>query len=90
MVSASLDLYLQPIADALGFDKPPCTNVSTNHHVFNGELQGRNCRGAEKVSRLQALLGDLASVEIYAYGDSNGDREMLEVANHPHFRLFHA
>ncbi len=90
MVSASLGLYLQPVSDALGFDDLLCTNPSTNHLVFDGGLQGGNCRGAEKVARLQALLGDLTAVELHAYGDSQGDREMLEIANHPNFRLFHA
>ena len=88
MVSASLDLYLEPIARELGFDDLLCTRPSKNHRVFNGCLDGKNCRAQEKVVKLKELLGDLSSVELHAYGDSTGDKEMLEAASHPHWRPF--
>jgi HAD superfamily hydrolase (TIGR01490 family) len=88
MVSASLDLYLEPVAAALGFDDLLCTSPSVNHMVFDGGLVGKNCRGPEKVCRLSNLLGNLSEYEVHAYGDSAGDREMLAVADHPYFRAF--
>jgi HAD superfamily hydrolase (TIGR01490 family) len=88
MVSASLGLYLEPLTEKLGFDDLLCTNPSRNHLVFDGGLEGKNCRGPEKVSKLTALLGPLSSIELYAYGDSAGDREMLEVADYPNYRAF--
>lgn len=88
MVSASLDLYLDPVADALGFDDLLCTSPSVNYMVFDGSLVGKNCRGPEKVSRLTNLLGNLSEYELHAYGDSEGDREMLAVANHAYLRVF--
>ncbi len=88
MVSASLDLYLDPVADALGFDDLLCTSPSVNYMVFDGGLVGKNCRGPEKVSRLTNLLGNLSEYELHAYGDSEGDREMLAVANHAYLRVF--
>lgn len=88
MVSASLDLYLEPVADALGFNDLLCTSPSVNHKVFDGGLSGKNCRGAEKVNRLTHLLGSLSEYELHAYGDSAGDCEMLAAANHPHLRVF--
>jgi len=88
MVSASLDLYLEPIAEMLGFNDLLCTKLSTNHLIFDGKLAGPNCRGPEKAKRLQALLGNMSGYEIYAYGDSAGDREMLAAADHPHYRFF--
>ena len=39
-------------------------------------------RGPEKVRRLQAWLAD-APVELWAYGDSAGDDELLAIADHP-------
>lgn len=59
MVSASLDLYLEPVAVALGFDNLLCTRLSTNHLVFDGHLAGPNCRRTEKVRLLESLLGPL-------------------------------
>lgn len=89
MVSASLALYLRPVAARLGFDDLLCTELSSaNHLVFDGELAGKNCRGPEKVARLEQLLGSLQDLELHAYGDSAGDKEMLERADHPNFRVF--
>lgn len=88
MVSASLSLYLEPVAQVLGFDDLLCTRPSVNHRIFDGGLVGKNCRGPEKVQLLSGLLGNLEKYDLFAYGDSVGDREMLEVANHAYFRAF--
>lgn len=88
MVSASLDLYLEPVCRELGFDDLLCTRPSVNHLVFDGRLKGYNCRGPEKVRQLIGLLGDLSECELHAYGDSAGDREMLSAADHPNLRVF--
>ena len=46
-----------------------------------------NCRAAEKVRRLDAWLAasGLRDATVWAYGDSNGDRELLARADHPLF-----
>ena len=48
---------------------------------------GANCRGPQKVVRLRAWLdaryGDDIDVELWAYGDSSGDEELLAFADHP-------
>ena len=52
-----------------------------------GALVGGNCRGPEKVRRLHAWLdahhGGRDAVELWAYGDSPGDRELLAAADRP-------
>lgn len=88
MVSASLNYYLAPIAEKLGFDDLLCTEVDSTDGVCSG-MKGNNCRAAEKVRRLEGLLGPLSQYEIFAYGDSDGDTEMLTVADHPAFQPFH-
>lgn len=88
MVSASLGLYLEPVAAALGFDDLLCTRLSTQGAFFDGQFVAGNCRRAEKVRQLESLLGSLAAYELYAYGDSAGDTEMLNAAQHPSFRPF--
>ena len=56
---------------------------------LTGELDGANCRGPEKVRRLHEWLdtahGGRSAVEVVAYGDSPGDREMLADADEPHW-----
>lgn len=88
MVSASLDLYLEPVVAALNFDNLLCTRLNKKDGKFTGYLNGENCRGQGKVNYLKELLGDLNQVELYAYGDSQGDKEMLEIATHSFFRPF--
>jgi len=93
LVSSTLDLYLAIVARDLGFDDLLCTRLAVEQGVdgvdrFTGLLEGADCTGAEKLRRLQALVGGLHDVELHVYGDSDGDRELLAAADHPHFRPF--
>ncbi|MGH9095561.1 MAG: HAD-IB family hydrolase [Acidimicrobiales bacterium] len=83
LVSASLDLYLRPLATALRFDDIIATSmeVGPDGHL-TGRIDGANVRGPEKARRLRQVIGD-APVELWAYGDTVGDREMLAMADHP-------
>ena len=45
-------------------------------------MDGPNVRARQKALLLAELLGP-DPVEMWAYGDSPGDREMLEMADHP-------
>ena len=82
IVSASLDVYLDEVAGALGVAHLLCTSlhVDANGHC-TGRLLGANCRGPEKAARLQTLFGT-EDVELWAYGNSRGDDEMLALADH--------
>jgi HAD superfamily hydrolase (TIGR01490 family) len=88
LASASLDLLLEPWARTAGVDDVLATRLEVRDGRLTGRLAGRNCYGPEKVARLRALLGDLAEFELYAYGDSRGDRELLAAAQHPVYRPF--
>lgn len=80
LVSASPELYVTPIGRRLGFDAVLATRLEVDADGrLTGRILGTNCRGPEKVVRLQEWRGgDL--VVAYAYGDSAGDREMLALA----------
>src|SRR4051794_8386736 len=83
IVSASLDVYVEAAARALQVEHVLCTTLAVDPEGnCTGALQGANCRGAEKAARLQAHLG-ADDVELWAYGNSSGDREMLALAQHP-------
>jgi phosphatidylglycerophosphatase C len=87
LVSASLDVYLEPLGQRLGFDGVLATSLEVGDDgLLTGRLQGTNVRGAEKEARLRswmaAHLGDVP-VELWAYGDSPGDRQLLAMADHP-------
>ncbi|MBI5087491.1 MAG: HAD-IB family hydrolase [Actinobacteria bacterium] len=89
VVSASLASYLVPLAARLGIDDVLCTDVATDHRtggaVYLDRLLGPNCRAGEKAVRLRRWLqGEgIDDAEIWAYGDSRGDRELLAMAQHP-------
>jgi phosphatidylglycerophosphatase C len=83
MVSASLRPYLEPLAASLGMDAAICTDVLRIGDTYGAHLDGGNCRAAQKAVRLTAWLraNGLADAEVWAYGDSRGDAEMLAMAH---------
>ena len=90
LCSASPRFILQPLADRLGVELL-ATEVACEGNRLLPRLQGANCKGPEKVRRLEAHLGadgGLAAWSMEAYGDSRGDRELLRSAERPHYRSF--
>ena len=86
LASASLDPYLLPLAASLGVDGVVCTTLErAADGKLTGRLDGANCRGAEKARRVREWLQahDLTGAELWAYGDSKGDDELLALADHP-------
>lgn len=85
LVSASLDTYLDPLGDLLEADAVLCSRLEVIDGVLTGRLDGPNCRGQEKVSRITQWCQEsqipFEAIE-YAYGDSRGDLEMLAMASH--------
>lgn len=87
VISASLDVYLEPWAQATGIDRVLCTSLQPDRAgVVSGRLAGSNCYGPEKMRRLEDSLGDRSDYILYAYGDSRGDRELLASADHAFYR----
>lgn len=87
VISASPEDWIAPWCAAQGIE---ClaTRLQRHHGQLTGQIDGSNCRGAEKVTRLQALLNLKSFDHVIAYGDSAGDREMLAIADAPHYRPF--
>ncbi|TCV90100.1 HAD-IB family hydrolase [Sulfurirhabdus autotrophica] len=87
LISASLDIYLQPWALIHGFDEVICSSLEVRSDGYiSGKLSGANCFGIEKARRLEALMGDRKRYILYAYGDSEGDKELLSMADHAFYR----
>lgn len=87
LVSASFELYLSPWCNKEKIDL-----LGTQLEEKNGRMTGRfsspNCHGPEKVHRIKKRynLGNYGN--IYAYGDSSGDLQMLKIANEAYYHLF--
>jgi phosphatidylglycerophosphatase C len=86
LITASVDWWIKPWADEQGVELI-CTRMKQVSGVFTGEYETPNCYGAEKVRRLKTRIQGLDLFEdIYAYGDSKGDKEMLSIAKYPHYK----
>lgn len=89
LVSASFEVYLQPLAAQLGIDHVLAARLAVSDDRYTGDLLGPNCRGPEKVVRLHDWLdqhhGGRASAHITAYGDSAGDLDLLADADEAHW-----
>lgn len=90
IVTASPDLVVAPFARRLGAEALIGTRLAFDAQgLATGGFDGANCRGVEKVIRLEAVFGG-GIRPTAAYGDTSGDREMLARADEPGFRVFTA
>lgn len=64
------------------------TKLDVKNGLLTGKLQGRNCYGVEKVRRIESVLDYNKYDQIFAYGDSRGDKEMLNLATHAFYKKF--
>lgn len=88
IVSASYEPYVRVVGRHFGVHEVLATRLETaSDGSVTGRLDGLNCRGPEKVARLDQwlALNETARSEItlWAYGDSAGDRDLLAIADHP-------
>jgi len=89
LASASIATYVLPWARSVGFDDVLCTELAYDERDrASGRFAGLNCRGEEKVRRLQAQFGELDKLTLHGYGDSRADRPFLALCAEAHFRPF--
>ncbi|MFC1731943.1 HAD-IB family hydrolase [candidate division KSB1 bacterium] len=88
VISASAESWLRTWCNDMKIELIGSRLEVTNGKI-TGKLIGKNCRGKEKVRRLKEILNPESYDRIFAYGDSEGDKEILEIATDPHYRLFH-
>jgi phosphatidylglycerophosphatase C len=89
VVTASPELYVGPWAADAGAEVVGSRLEVDARGLLTGRHDGPACDGPEKVARLRQALGG-REVEIYAYGDSAGDRELLSIARHAYYRVMPA
>lgn len=95
IVSASPENWLRRWTETIQADliatrleTQPTKETQDKEARLTGKINGHNCHGNEKVRRIGETY-DLGSYnEIYAYGDSPGDKPMLALAHHPFYRPF--
>jgi len=80
LVSASMKCWLEPWCKKENIDLL-CTELDFQNERFTCRFKTKNCHGKEKVNRIKQHLDLSKFSEIYAYGDSNGDTQMLQLAD---------
>lgn len=87
LCSASPAQMLKPFAERLGVQLI-ATELEVQNGVLTGEIHGRNCRRDEKVNRLTQQFGELGQYHLRAWGNSEGDTELLAAAQESFYRPF--
>lgn len=80
IVSASLDVYLQPWCESQGYELL-CNALEARDGRLTGRYAGPDCAGAEKAHRVRAACSLEGFDTVYAYGDSHEDRALLDLAH---------
>ncbi|SFW32850.1 HAD-IB family hydrolase [Chitinophaga sancti] len=87
VVTASAEDWVEPWCSSLGI---VCigTRLEIRNALVTGKIHGLNCNGPEKVERIKQTF-DLGGYEdVFAYGDTDGDRAMLGIAKYGYYRKF--
>jgi len=64
------------------------TRLEVKDGLITGNIEGKNCYGPEKVVRIQEKFDVRLFGEVHAYGDSRGDKAMLDMATTAHYKPF--
>ena len=83
VVSASLDLWIDSFCEKHNLISI-CTMLNVVNDFYTGGFLTPNCNGKEKANRIRNQFRLEEYHKITAYGNSIGDKEMLDLANEKH------
>lgn len=89
IVSASPIDWIIPWAKTKGIDLVIGAKLEQAGQIVTGRLNGPNCNKKEKIRYLQHYIPNFETrYRCYAYGDSNGDQDLLNIVDIPQYRKF--
>lgn len=89
IISASVENWIKPWAKKMGIDNVIATKIETDEKdMLTGRFLTKNCYGQEKVNRLLEIYPDRNNHIIIAYGDSRGDKELIEFSDKGFYNKF--
>ncbi|ACJ27908.1 HAD-superfamily hydrolase, subfamily IB (PSPase-like):HAD-superfamily subfamily IB hydrolase, hypothetical 2 [Shewanella piezotolerans WP3] len=83
LVSASLDLYLQPWCESMGI-RLICSQMAVEQGCYTGRYKSGDCSCDMKAIKVQQQFCLADYSEVFAYGDTHEDLAMLALAEHPY------
>jgi phosphatidylglycerophosphatase C len=87
VVSASAGNWIQNWAQSSGVELI-ASRLEVQKEKLTGKLIGNNCRGEEKVKRILEKYTVSDFTDVYAYGDTKGDSQMLKLAHYAYYKPF--
>lgn len=81
IVSASPYFYVQHFGKKYRCAGVLATNLEVSEGQVSGNFEGKNCYGDEKLRVIKTCITENSRPFTYAYGDSHGDKPMLEWAD---------
>ncbi|MDR0427788.1 MAG: haloacid dehalogenase-like hydrolase [Dysgonamonadaceae bacterium] len=88
IASASIENWIYPWSSEYNIDHVLATRIEVIHGKITGKFFGKNCFGQEKVNRISEVFPTRTNYYLTAYGDSRGDKELLEYANESYLNKF--
>lgn len=89
IISASIENWIIPWSKKIGLINVLSTKIEVDKTgKLTGKFLTKNCYGLEKVKRLIEIYPNKESFELIAYGDSNGDKELIKFADKGFYNKF--
>lgn len=89
VVSASNYFYTKELKHFLSIDEVIGTNMIIKNDIYSNKIDGKNCKGQEKVHRINAYLDKLGEEIDFersvSFGDSNSDLYMMSLTKNKYF-----
>jgi phosphatidylglycerophosphatase C len=89
VISASAGNWIRRWSNELSL-KLLSTKLEVKNGLITGRIEGKNNHGEQKVINIRELWNLNEYGEIYAYGDSPGDKPMLALATQSFYKPFRA
>jgi HAD superfamily hydrolase (TIGR01490 family) len=88
IVSASIFNWIEPWAKENKIDTIIATEIEIKNNVLTGKFKTPNCVGIEKVNRLKKIFPNRDSYSLISFGDSSGDKELLNFSDQKNWNYF--
>lgn len=87
IVSASAENWIKKWSDQMGIGLI-ATRLEIVDDKLTGKIVDKNCNGEEKAARIKGIYNLSEFDEIYCFGDSGGDKQMLTLATKAFYKPF--
>lgn len=88
LLTASTDLAVSHWAHQMGFDLVLATEMELCEGYYTGRFATPNCKGEEKVHRLDQAIPEWRTRKTYGYGNGKSDRAFLSLCTERYYGTF--